>query len=440
MRKIVLSLSVLLAVASILFVSTFAVYHHIKGDELNAYYRFFKKDGKKSEFNYWGLLSPIQFESQKITSDTMRFSHKVVYPLAPHFTCINPKDTSAESTVAKEIAKVISDSLQKIQFNLNFDYDRQSMAVRNHLNPKIISTKPMIINLSLLGTSSPEALKYGFEQSLQPDNIEQENCNLAKQRLDRTVLLLKTNLSSFGIKSKINNLDYEELQFTQKSDVQRAIKDRSLLDGMRYVIADVKIPTQKIEVTPVTAPILLPLWLLLILPLLRLKTRKLPKVGSLPNIDSLLWILTFIILTICIIMLLALLIVKYTPLILLMLLVLALTLLFYLIYLIWKNRKEIWRFLVEFWDFIRMLIILFFSLLFLFCAGIANLIFDFIMGAIAVILIALFFIISSIIDALMNFWHWYIGRPICQRILMVNFILELIALITWLMGLWHICF
>ena len=127
--KKALTLLCLLTLVGILFIFGFAIYHCSIGDKVASYHRFEKSDGTKNIFNYWGLLSPIQPESQKIIHDTICFSKKVFYPLAPKFDLVNPNDINAEASVVKEIAKVIKDTLDKIQVNLKFDYDDQMLAV-----------------------------------------------------------------------------------------------------------------------------------------------------------------------------------------------------------------------------------------------------------------------------------------------------------------------
>ena len=422
--KKALSILGLLTLVSILLMFVFAIYHYSIGDKVTSYHRFQKNDGIENKFNYWGLLSPIQPESQRIIRDTIHFSCKVIYPLAPKFNLVNPADTTAEAFVAIKISKVIKDTLDKIQINLKFDYDNQMLAVRNAAKPNTLKLKKPTIQLSLLGTASPEAIKYDFEKSLKPGNYEIENCNLAKDRLNRTTLLLKEYLCSMGIKTiEIENLDYEELQLTQKSEVQRILKDHSLLNGMRYVIASVKIPTEKLEVTPVTEPILLPFWLMGLYGIYLLLFRKRNKKPVQPKSNIRFpWLEMLIILT-SILSMFALVYYLFTLLppfpmpewlIPLIIKILILILILILIYLILKTIKETVFFFSEMWKALK----------------------DLFENILYYILMSIFWILIGI----MWIFYWWGERTTCQKILLIHFLIDLVILITWLMGLWHICF
>lgn len=245
--------------ASILFLSSWSVYHSLEGNKINSYGRFFVTDSlEESHFNFYGLLSPIQFESQKIIYDTINFTHTVVYPLAPSFKLVNPvKGEDGEKIVAEKMTKVVSDTIDVIKKRAILDYDKTSLLVRKKINPDNIKLSEPKISLSLIGTASPESGKDGFIQSIMPGHIEKENLKLAEDRLNRTASILEKN----GFKVEVKK--FNEIQFPNKKVALEAVTNRAILDKMRYVKADVVIPVERLEITTITAPIVLPIWLLL---------------------------------------------------------------------------------------------------------------------------------------------------------------------------------
>ncbi len=264
------------------YLGIFSAIKAVQGENVTAYFRFHKLDEKGNrKFNWFSLLSPLQVESQKLVTDTIKFTSKVVYPLAPKFNCIAPTDLCAEAKVAGQIAKAITDSVRNLQFKTWGNYDNTCLAVRKAVNPTLFSAPKPQVSGSLFGTASPEAKIYGWEQSLQIGHREPENMELAKTRLMRTNSLLQKNLSDKGIHFKVTKLTYDEIQCTTLKEVTEAINNPAVLDSMRFVKADVKILVSHIAVTPVTAPVLLPVWiaglswLLPLLGLIRLPKRPL---------------------------------------------------------------------------------------------------------------------------------------------------------------------
>lgn len=263
---------------SIIFLTSLSFYSSLQGDKVTVYTRFFTTDSTGKHFNWPGILSPVQIESQKVLTDTIRFTHKVVYPYGKNFQCVAPQDTTAENFVASEIARVIQDSIDKISFDTSLDYDSKSLAVRKSANPTTRELAKPTIELKLFGTASPEARKYGFEQSLMPNHFESENDTLARQRLERTATILeKKGFSAIST-------SYTELQFSDSLSAMMAIQNPAILDSLRWVEADVTIATERLEVTPATAPVLFPFWLwlssfgLLMLWRLRLPKLQRPKI------------------------------------------------------------------------------------------------------------------------------------------------------------------
>lgn len=240
---------------AIFFLASLSGYRSLQGDDVRVYTRFFTTDSTGTHFNWLGLLSPIQTESQKVVTDTVRFSHKVVYPYGKNFQCVNPTDTTAEQFVANEIGQVINDSITKIRFNTSLDYDGTALAVRKSANPNIRTLARPTVELKLLGTASPEARKYGFEQSLMPGHFEPENDTLAHARLERTAEILAEK--GFPATTSLAT----ELQFSDTASAMMAIQNPAILDGLRWVEASVTIPIERLEVMPATAPVLFPFWL-----------------------------------------------------------------------------------------------------------------------------------------------------------------------------------
>ena len=285
----------------------------------------------------------------------------------------------------------------------------------------------------MLGTASPEALKYDFEKSLQPGNYETENCDLAKKRLNRTTLLLKKDLYSIGIKSvEIINLDYEELQLTQKSEVQRILRDHSLLNGMRYVIVTVKIRTEKLEITPATAPLLLPFWLMglygiyfLFLKLFRKRSKKTiqPKSNTkFPWLEMLIILTSILSIVALVYYLLTLLppfpaIPKWLIMKLIKFLVIAGTL--FVIHQLIKCRKEIAFFFKEMWkalmELLEEILTLILKLIFWILFGIVN--------------------IAIWIENFIKWWHL---RTNCQKFVLILLLENLVFFTGLIFGWWHL--
>jgi hypothetical protein len=260
-----------IVIVSAVFLIAFSGMHHSKGHDITAYDRFHKEVNGKREFNYWALVSPVQTESQSIVNDTVRFTERVYYPLAPVF---------------KVVAQAIADTVNKVKLDLGLDYDQQSTQVRaaHHVpTPKL--TEPHIF-LSLHGTASPEAANHGFNKSIKPGNFEPENAQLAAARVERTHGLLIQDLKNLGIDSvTVASVTSEELQFSE-TDVVDSSTAVAMFPDMRYVIASVDIPMQRLVITPAIAPVALPIWLIGLL-LLALLLRGLGHRKSLAPADAL---------------------------------------------------------------------------------------------------------------------------------------------------------
>jgi len=251
-------------ILSILYMAGFALYKTYMGESIRAPYFRFQKDQKaNTTINWWSSLFPIQIESQKTLTDTTDFKHRVVYPIAPKFLVTEPSDKKADTTIANEIAKVVKDSMESIQYSLWGDIDRQAVAVRNFTQPKTLSVfDTRKLSLSLEGTASPEAEINGFKESIQPGHFERENKILASNRLSRTKNILLRKLAEDSIVPSNIQLHAVEIQLNQTQLQSVMNGDHSVLDSLRYVEAHIHIMAQHVVVTPITAPVLLPLWII----------------------------------------------------------------------------------------------------------------------------------------------------------------------------------
>ncbi len=417
MKKTILNFCTALFIASALILISFSAYNAIKGNSLEMYPRFYKiVDGKK-QFNPWSLISPVQVENQKVIMENSEFSKAIQYPVAPQFKCIAPNDTAAESYIASQIAKMIVDSVNSVKLRTTFDYDGSMAAVRNNAEPKTKAVETPTVYINLLGTASPEAVKYGFMNSIQPGVLEKENNKLAIDRVNRTDLLLSRNLDSHGITHKVITLDAKELQFSKTVDSLTAVEK---LPSMRYVSADVVIPMSKLEITPITAPILLPIWLGLITLLisflsgLRFKrSEKKEEVESTPFDWMLLFKIlgTALLVSIMLIVFMMILpyIAKYLAII-IGLLIIAITLYAIIVMIRAVSLTSLWE------------------------------------GAITpvsallewILRVICWIILASVIYA-SNAYEWWKAQTTCRKLLLIHFLIDFIILITWLLGWWHIC-
>lgn len=275
MKKL-FNFSLAISILSILFLFGFAIVKSAQGEHVTAYWRFYESDsvGKRPYFNWFSTVFSPQVESQRVYKDTILFTHRVKYPFAKKFQVVEPFDKNADTAIAKEIAKVIKDSIASIHYRLWGNIDNNSVRVRNYAQPKTIAAVRDSLSLFLFGTASPEAGKYGFIKSIQPGHREPENKRLAANRLSRTENILIRKLKADNITvTKIVSAKSDELQLTKEEVDSVAAGHLEILDRMRYVDASVKIITQRVVVTPVTAPILLPVWiyLLYLLSLIRFK-------------------------------------------------------------------------------------------------------------------------------------------------------------------------
>ncbi len=451
MKKYAIKVTFYLFVTTILFLVGLGIYHSIKGNEVAIYPRFQKSEGKSSEFNWCSPFFPIQFEYQKLETFEFKFDHRVKYPIAPKFNVVHGIDSS-EIIVANEIADFIYDSLHYIQFNLGFDLDGQSLAVRTAKSPWTLHVnKAYLTELNFKGTASPEALKYGLEKSLQPGAFEPENANLAKGRLELTDSLTKANLAKRGVDltKTLIVLNSEELQL-DSADVKKAMTDSSILDEMRYVQATIKGRAQRLIITPVLLPIGFLFWILLLLLLIsffsKLKFQK-PR-----NIKQLWWLLALILGLLSLVFIATQfgeffnsnntetaeksienfkVINRYVDsdyfilfTIIVEILFIAL-LLWAILWIIFRNWKEfiffLWALLKGLWWLIR-LIVLGIMMALLLCLSLALMLLAFV-----VLLIVFVGVVLIISWREANWW---------QRILVVHLILDIIAFVAWLMGVW----
>ncbi|MFA6325271.1 MAG: hypothetical protein WCX46_03540 [Candidatus Paceibacterota bacterium] len=423
MKKIILTFTTL-TILSFVFLGLFGVYNVAKEREVNFYHRFMKTDDRGiNHFNIWGLFSTTQGEYQSIVKDTMNFSCRVNYPLAPkfHVNGILVEDSLEEKYIAGEIMRIINDSIAKHLIQNNLDYDGTSVDVRRHANPDNLNLEKPKVFLSLCGYSSPEAGNYGFKESIQPGHLEPENESLARERVERTGDILSTK--GVVVKEK----KFSELQFPDTISANLALKNKSILDAMRYVSADVTIVTERLKIETITVPNLLPIWFMflffLFLFLISLSIPKLLRsvVFSInwakirDFLKSLFWILIYLGVGFLIVALF--LTFPWVFFIILMIMVglLALFFVWWLIYIIVKNRKDI-----GFWIFV------FFANIFLF---------------ILLIIEQIYLLIKKIVKSIknlykivrakwINFTYWWRSLTQCKRTALVLFVYSVLATIA----------
>lgn len=233
MRKFVMYSWAIMATLAIVFVFTmFIRFTVVEGRKVTTYERFLTSKG----FNAWSLVSPLQSEGVKTYEKKIVFDKKIIFPIAKKFTLTDSlaKDSSAEYQVALAIKRSVNDSLKSLEVEHLFDFDGTSEAVRVYQHQgELLPTYTTNISVRLHGTASPEATKYGFEESIRPGQLEQENNFLAQERVQKTANFIK----SFGY--KVDSISHEELQFATNKDLYKNLeavtKDHSFLDSMRYV-------------------------------------------------------------------------------------------------------------------------------------------------------------------------------------------------------------
>ena len=256
--------------------------HYVQGKEVRLYDRFFTDEG----FNFHSLHSPFQKEVHTRVEDTTDFSVKVMYPYAEKFKMIAPAGNPEEAVALQVRDSLDAALLEKGTTIFNWDYDNSSAKVRAHKNPKTETTNAHE-NLSVFGTASPEARKYGLEKSIQIGTLEGENALLAEDRVQRTAEALR----DLGYVIDANSIKSAEIQFLNQDEVQGALENPEILNEMRYVKVSTSISSKRTDVETKTVPVLIPLLLLLsILALRRLGKFRFNKI-ILPKGRDLSWLL-----------------------------------------------------------------------------------------------------------------------------------------------------
>lgn len=397
-------ISIILTFVSILSLGIFALVETLNDKTVTWYPRFYTIDSTGSkQFNYLGLLSPIQVESQEPGIDAeVTLYKKVIYPYGKGFKCISPVDKAAEARAAREMADVIRDTIHKTYHEALWDYDQQSFAVREAQNPQTIFVPKPEIHISLTGTASCESRKDGFKESIQLMHFEPENQKLAEDRLIRTKDSLLKYLQEYHIDGvKIDSMKAEELQLSLDQYsllLDNPTENLKILDDMRFVKAVIPIKTHRVKIKTATSPILLIPWLWLTLGVSILLCKliyflfglRIPKFEPSPKMDwhwdwSWFWKLILLIIA----------------------------LLMFLGTLLWLIYNLYWVFL-GIMAIIGLLAVLWCLLQIRFFNG-----------------------IYSLWRCLLNWWR---SRTTCQKILFIHvFVIDLYVLVTYLLGYWTIC-
>ncbi len=264
--------SIAVIIASALYLISFALIQKSKGNEVRAYHRLYKIENGEKKFNYLGIVSPVQVEGVKLVDTTLWYDFSVPYPIAPKFKVIAPSD-NIEALIAKQLADMLADSIEKMKYNLILDYDRQALAVREAQGIEAPKLPKPSLELSAYGTASPEAGKNGFMASIQPGVLEPENANVAQARVERTVPLVLDNLKMRGYDSvTVKSVTSAEEQFSE-TDMVDSTTAVAMLPKMRYVRIFGPVTLKQAQITPAMAPIAFPIELLSVLGLLSLFLR-----------------------------------------------------------------------------------------------------------------------------------------------------------------------
>lgn len=211
-------------------------------------------DSNSKKFNGWAIFSPIQVEKQKLDSAVKTFTRRIILPLSSDFKFVNTNE-KWENLMAKEIVRIADSAMETIQ-TYRFDYDHTSKEVRDYAKPKELTVPHYVLYINLKGTASPESEKEGYDNSIYPGHFEKENGRLARERAQNIAKYIKAMGYPVGI------IESTELQLS-KDEYWQALKDRSILDKMRYVDVTINILYKRLEVQTLTLPVLLPIWILL---------------------------------------------------------------------------------------------------------------------------------------------------------------------------------
>lgn len=432
MRRLLVFISIAIIVVSASYLTSFTSYKFVKGDTIENYHRFQKSDSNSTTFNWWGLLSPWQIEAQHRVTDTVYFTHYVKYPIAPVFKLVSPKDSTSEKIVAEEISNVIFDTINSIKLRLGLDYDGTSKEVRTAAQPKTLSLSNPEVKLTAIGTASPEAIKYGLLKSLQPGNVEQENVLLAKQRLERTMRMVQKNLIGHGVDSvKVLDLSSMELQLGSSMEAYQASKHPEMLDSLRFVAVNAQIIVERLEITPITAPIALPIWIglgLLTFLLLRslvgfILRRKFRKINLMPFLQALMWMIAIVAAVVLLVICLWL----FRDIIFWILVIIGIFTFLWMVYKIIKNFREIYELLCMIKEFLWFLFL-----------WILSTIFEIILLIILLVLIIIGIIIFLIISMYHRIINWWRNACTCCKAFVVLLIINLIFITSLLLGWCHI--
>lgn len=337
MKKIIIFIFLGLSLFSGLYLVGWNIFQQADGHTTKNYHRLQTKDG----FNAWGLLSPIQSESQETERITKKVTRKIIFPHAPKFEMVEPTNYGINEVTAV-IKNIVDSTRQAIEIEYGLDYDGTSQSVREYQNPETLKTQVISTKITSLSvTASPEAREDGFLASMQPGVFEEKNNLLAWDR----AYAVRNQLQTIGIDVPDSVISAYEAQFTNAEEAAQAEKNPQRLDAMRYAEFTIETIVSKPAVTTTTAPFLLPLFLLGIWGLVYLlRNIGRPKFSSIkpttPNFESLKEII-LILLKILIAVITIALVMYFSRNIFIMLLILAA--ISVVGYLLWKYGKNIYE-------------------------------------------------------------------------------------------------
>jgi|GEM_PF-3306863 len=188
---------------------------------LDIYHRFTKKDPKTGEVSFAlsSLIAPIGvgYESSEITKHSDQIN--VPFQLARQFgssELTNKEDIAKlEEYLRRELTQTIGVNLTQLDFSDVYGAQRERRGKSNLENEN--TTERIIKKITIKGTASPEALKYGW-QSLVPGSLEIENERMSKKRVETIQPSVEKILAELGYDTSKFEVDlvFEEVQFTDE--------------------------------------------------------------------------------------------------------------------------------------------------------------------------------------------------------------------------------
>jgi hypothetical protein len=269
MRRLFI-ICLIISLVSLTCQSIWSIYRSNKGDTVKMYNRFHTVDSNGTHFNWWSLVFPLQSEAQKLVKKEVSFKDTVRYEIAHNYVDNRKLNEEVEKAVVDSIVDFLSDTKKRLIIDFWIDYDKTSKEVRDYQNPAMRDAIKPYGNVSYFGTASPDAASYGMRTSLEPGHLEKENDLLSWARLSRTQNGVDSNLRNRGVEITTLSRNAAEVQLASSEEADRAFSDLSILNELRYVAISGFMYLERLEITTMSLPVLLPLWIPLLYFLLSL--------------------------------------------------------------------------------------------------------------------------------------------------------------------------